>query len=361
MKQKSKNNNSLVRHFSPAWFAASMGIGGFANLLYQIAPGNMFFEILGQILWVINTILVGVLIVPWVLRWIIHFDKLSEDLKHPVMSNFFVTMPVAGIILATNFLLMGRNYFSMQFLMNMSLVIWIFGVVLALLFSVYITFNMMMSDTIHPNLTNFSWFIAPVASIIVPLLGNSLVKYYIGSNIQLANLINIIDLTFYGIGFVLFIILSSIVINRFIFHKMPHAMVLPTFWIILGPIGVGAISLMGLADANVALGFLLSTETIKLFAVIFWGFGLWAFGLILLITLKYLKNGEIPFSLSWWAFIFPLGAYSLASLSIYNYSHIKIIFVYTIILTILLSIIFIITFIKTIIGIVNKKLISPQI
>ncbi|MHB1407679.1 MAG: SLAC1 family transporter [Desulfitobacteriaceae bacterium] len=41
-------------------------------------------------------------IVPWVARWFLHFETLKQDLQHPVMSNFFVTMPVGAMIVGTN-------------------------------------------------------------------------------------------------------------------------------------------------------------------------------------------------------------------------------------------------------------------
>ncbi len=354
-----KNSNLIVRHFSPAWFAASMGTGGFANLLYQLGENNELLKIGGEVLWIINIIMFIVFLIPWGLRWFLHFDKLLEDLKDPIMSNFFVTMPVAALILGTNFFLMGGGLMNPSIMAFLNLIIWIFGTVLALILSVYVMYNMMFLDDVHPNVTNFAWFIAPVASIVVPLLGNMLVKYYFNINLSLAKFINIIDLSFFGIGIILFIILASIVLNRFIYHKMPHVMALPTFWIILGPIGIGTIALMGLGDVNQMLGYILDAGIIKILAIIFWGYGFWAFGLIILISLKYLKTEQMSFSLSWWAFIFPLASYTLSSLNVYQYTQVITIFYYTIFLTICLSLIWLFTFIKTLIGIFNAKLLIP--
>lgn len=91
-------------------------------------------------------------------------------------------------------------------------------------------------------------------------------------------------------------------------------MAAPTFWIILGPIGVGTLSLMGIADSSKLLGLISSVDAIKMLSLILWGFGLWAFVLTLAITIKYMRNDGVPFTLSWWAFIFPLAAYTLSSL-----------------------------------------------
>jgi len=354
------NNKLIIRHFSPAWFAASMGTGGMANLFYLLSNSYQWLKTVAYALFAINAVMFIVFLIPWILRWFLHFEHLNKDIKHPMMSNFFVTMPVAAMILAMNVLAMGQGIFSLSFTMNFGLFFWFFGIVLSLGLSVYVSYNMMVSESIHPDITNFSWFITPVASIIIPLLGNSLVKYYVGTHPEFAAFINLMDLSFYGIGFILFIILSGILINRFFLHKMPPSMMLPTFWIILGPIGIGVVALMSVADINVMLGYISSAGTLKILALILWGFGFWAFGLILLVSVKYLKNGKIPFSLSWWAFIFPLVAYGLSGISVYQYTQIQFVFIYTLIVTGLLLLLWILTFIKSVIGVIDKSLLIPK-
>jgi C4-dicarboxylate transporter/malic acid transport protein len=307
---------------------------------------------------IINIIFFTTFLIPWIFRWFNHYDHLSKDLKHPVFSNFFVTMPVALMILATNILNIGGSYFTTSTLMTLAFIFWIIGAILTIIFSVTTTYNMMMAQTIHPQMTNFAWFISPVANII-PLLGNNITKYYASSHLEIAQLINLINISFFGIGFILFLILSAIIFNRFIFHKMPGSLVLPSFYIMLGPIGVGTISLMGLSSANVTLGLITSVQVLNFLALILWGFGFWALGLLILITIMYIRQGKIPFSLSWWAFIFPLSAYILSTISIYHYLHYEFLHTFAMILTSVLSILFLITLTKTAIGMVSKKLFHP--
>lgn len=355
-----KQATSIIRHFSPAWFAASMGTGGLANALFQLGSDSPFLQSAGKTLFIVNIVVFIGLLVPWVLRWFYHYDQLIKDLEHAVLSNFFVTMPVSAVVLGTNVLLMGGQYISSGFALSLSLGLWIFGSLLIFIFGVYVTFNMMTSNNISPQATNFSWFITPVASIVVPLLGNGLVARYSASNMDLAQFINVMDLSFFGIGFILFIILSGIVINRFIYHQMPGAAMVPTFWILLGPIGISVVALMGLADVNMMIGYLDSVQTVKLLALIIWGFGFWAVGLNIMITLMYIKEGTIPFTISWWAFIFPIAAYSLGSLSAYKYTNIEFIKIYSIILITGLFLIWLVTFVRSIIGMINKTLLLPQ-
>jgi C4-dicarboxylate transporter/malic acid transport protein len=353
------NPGIIIKHFSPAWFASIMGTGGVANVLFQLSGSIPFLQPLAVGLFWLNIVLFVILIFPWIGRWFIHFGSLRQDLEHPVMSNFFVTMPVGGIILGTNFFLIGKDYFSMAFIVGLSLVFWVVGVVMALVLGVFVMYHLFSMETVSAEMTNFSWFISPVASIVIPLLGNPLIGFYNASNVELDRIINLIDIIFYGIGMLLFIMLSSILLNRFIANKMSPSAALPTFWIMLGPVGVGTISLIGMADSSKVLGLLASTDSLKMLALMLWGFGLWAFLLIMIITVKYLSRGGIPFTLSWWAFIFPTAAYTLSSFSIYSYIKVDLVYWYTLVLALLLLFLWTITFIRTLVGTINGKLLVP--
>jgi C4-dicarboxylate transporter/malic acid transport protein len=354
------NLSNVIKHFSPAWFASVMGTGGVANVLFQLSGSMPFLKTLATGLFWLNVFLFIILLIPWIARWFIHFDSLRKDIEHPVVSNFFVTMPVGGIILGTNFFLIGKEYFTMTFIASLGLVFWLTGVVMALILAVFVMYHLFSLETVSAEMTNFSWFMSPVASIVIPLLGNPLIGFYTASNVELAKYLNLIDIMFYGIGMLLFIMLSSILLNRFITNKLIANGALPTFWIMLGPVGVGTISLMGIADSSKLLGLLASTDSIKMLALMLWGFGLWAFALIAIITVKYLRNGGIPFTLSWWAFIFPTAAYTLSCLSSYSYIQIDMVFWYALVLTLLLLLLWIITFIRTVTGTINGKLLVPH-
>ncbi|MBB6063345.1 C4-dicarboxylate transporter/malic acid transport protein [Thermosipho japonicus] len=359
MKKKVKFSE-IIKYFSPAWYASVMGTGGLANVFYMLSSKMHFLKSFAISLFFLNIFLFFFLLIPWILRWILAFDKVIEDLKHPVMSNFFVTMPIGGLILGTNFFIIGKEFISMSIILGFGIFFWIFSVALSLIFGVFVTYNMMLSENIGPELTNYSWYITPVASVAVPLLGNILANFYLKTNIEFAKLINIIDISFYGIGMILFIILSSIILNRFINHSMPHAATTPTFWIILGPIGIGQVTLSGIADISKKLGLISSGATLKLLSIILWGFGLWAFLLTIIVTLNYIRRGGIPFSLSWWAFIFPLSAYTMSTLNVYMYTKIKLIYWYAIFLASILTLIWVSTFVRSLIGTLNGKLLIPH-
>lgn len=351
--------STLIKHFSPAWFAAIMGTGGFANVLYMLGSHWSLGHILGIVFAWLNVLLFFLLLIPWIARWFLHYGTLKHDLQHPVMSNFFVTMPVGAIIVGTNASLMGINFLGQSLVYTIALVSWLIGIAGALILGVYAGYNMMRTEQTPPQMMNFAWLMSPVASIAVPLIGNPLVLLLKSTNLAAAKTVLLISLGFFGVGFFLFLFIGGIIFNRLALHPLPPAAMTPTFWITLGPIGVGAVTLTGLADTAKAVGLMSSTDSVYLLAAILWGMGIWALGLALVITWNNLKHGGIPFSLSWWAFIFPMSAYAMASLKLSAYFDSGAAYNYSILLVLLLAFLWIITFTRTLGGALTGKIFAP--
>ena len=44
-----------------------------------------------------------------------------------------------------------------------------------------------------------------------------------------------------------------------------------------------------------------------------WGFGVWWLAVAVALLVRYLRTGPLPFGLGWWAFTFPLGAFTVGT------------------------------------------------
>ena len=51
-------------------------------------------------------------------------------------------------------------------------------------------------------------------------------------------------------------------------------------------------------------------------ATALWGFGLWWLTAAVLLLIRYLRAAPLPYGLGWWGFTFPMGAYTVATLTI---------------------------------------------
>jgi len=154
-----------------------------------------------------------------------------------------------------------------------------------------------------------------------------------------------------GAGFFVYIALLAVCFYRFILHHPLPNVLAPTIWIGLGPIGAGTLALLNLIKNS---SFVNVKEPFFVFGLIFWGFGIWWFLMAVVMTIHYIKRLKLPYAASWWAFIFPLGAYVAASHSVANIFGIELINYIGFTLYWLLFFLWFVTSIKTLSHILNS-------
>ena len=59
-------------------------------------------------------------------------------------------------------------------------------------------------------------------------------------------------------------------------------------------------------------------------AAVLWGFGVWWLAAALVLLGAYLRRGRLPYGLGWWAFTFPLGAFTASTLGLGRAWHIDV-------------------------------------
>lgn len=338
-----------IKYFAPAWFALIMGTGGLGNVLYLWQNTFPLGSVLGTGIAALADLLYFVVLVPWVIRWFKYFPYVQRDLHHPVTVNFFVTMPIATAILGTNIYLIWSKYLSQPLSFFLIFSIWIFALLGVTFFTFYTTFRIMRVEvTPKPELINFSWIMAPIANMAVLLIGNPVLSLTLKLHPTWALSILLINTILFGIGFFLFLFISAIVFVRLAQHPLPPTETTPTFGIFLSAVGLAVSAVIDTGKNAHNMGLLASTDLSNLGAVVIWGFGFWIIGLILLISIFHFRRGGIPFSLGWWAFIFPLAAYTLASQKITASYPSLLASGYTSLLTLILVLLWIYTFTHTV-------------
>lgn len=347
-----------IKYFAPAWFAVIMGMGGLANVLY-LGLANEFsnWSILGKALAFLADVLYFIVLVPWLLRWVLYFQYVRRDLHHPIAANFFVTMPVATAILGTNIYLIWSKYLGEVLTFQVIFLTWLIAIIGVTFFSFYTTFMMLQREASpEPELVNFSWIMAPIANMAVLLIGNPVLTMTLKLKPAWAISILVTNSALLGIGFFLFIFISGIIFVRLIRYPLPPAELTPSFGIFLGAIGLLVSALIDTSKNAKDLGLMSSTDPSNLTALIVWGFGLWIIGIIILVSIYQVRRSGIPFTLGWWAYIFPLAAYTSASQKISSAFPTFLTHDFTIFLTILLVLLWLFTSWYTVLGILNSKL-----
>ncbi len=315
-----------LRGFHPGWYGAVMGTAIVGIIAYQ-DPGQIaglgdLARAFGVAMVSLSAALAILLGIPYVARWIQHPDAARADLGNPLAGALYGTFPGGILVLAVGIATVGPSIGAPGDVTLVVGVLAAIGLVLAFAVSVLFAHLLFVTHPVGPELSNGAWFIPPVVNIVVPLALLPLVPHVAPSD---ASLLIFASYAFWGMGFVLFLLVASLLYDRLIFHPLPAAPLAPSLWIGLGPIGVGSLALLRMAQAGTPLwgtaapvvGVLSS-----LTAAALWGFGLWWLATAILLLAAYLRRGELPYGLGWWAFTFPLGAYTASTLALARAWHV---------------------------------------
>ena len=309
-----------LKGFHPGWYGAVMGTAIVGIIAYQgpgqvpalADPGRAF----GVGMVALAAVLAVGLGVPYVARWIRHPAAAARDMASPVAGALYGTFPGGILVLAVGIATVGPSIGASGDVLLAVGALAALGVVLAFAVSVVFAHLLFVTHPVGPEASNGAWFIPPVVNIIVPLALLPIVPHVAESE---ARFLIFAAYAFWGMGFVLFLLVASLLYGRLVFHPLPAAPLAPSLWIGLGPVGVGSLALLRLGqagapvwgDAASAMGTLSSVGATAL-----WGFGLWWLASAALLLAAYLRRGELPYGLGWWAFTFPLGAYTASTLAL---------------------------------------------
>lgn len=260
-------------HFPISFFAIVMGLGGL-TLAWKTA-GQQFGPHIYQSLGILTTAVLLAITLIYAAKIIRYPRAVFAELRHPIRLNFFPAFPIS--------LLLVSAIWEQNHLLSLSL--WVAGAAIQLSLTVYIL-NGWIHHT-HYKLVhaNPSWFIPVVGNIVVPVAGAQLGYTEI-------------SWFFYSIGIVFWIILFTIVMYRLFFYEPLPARIFPMLFILLPPPFIGFVSYTSL------------TGEIDGFARILYYVGLFLTVLLLSNIFRFIK---IPFSVSSWAYSFPVAALAIAT------------------------------------------------
>ena len=309
-----------LRGFHPGWFGAVMGTGIVAvaaslnpgRVAWLAAPARTF----GQTMAVVAGVLAVALAVPYFGRFVRHPDAALADLRDPVAGALYATLPGGILVLAATASVVGPTWWSATTVRDVVTGLAWVGIPLAFAMSIVFAYLLFLRSELLPETVNGGWFIPPVVNIVVPLVLAPLIP---DSSPAVARGLLVACYGFWGMGFILYLLVVTMLHHRLILHPLPRAGLAPSLWIGLGPIGVGALALVKTAAAGKAeFGSQAQTVALmsKLAATALWGFGAWWLIAAALLLIHYLRSGSLPYGIGWWAFTFPLGAYTVATLTL---------------------------------------------
>ena len=309
-----------LRGFHPGWYGAVMGTAIVGIVAYQ-NPGGVgslaeAMKALGVLMVALSALLAVGLGVPYVARWARHPGAARADLMNPVVGALHATFPAGLLVLAVGIATVGPSVLPPDATSVLVAVLAAVGIVLGFAMSVVFAALLFTSHSVEPQTANGAWFIPPVVPIIVPMVLVPLAPRVAAADL---GLLLAAGYAFWGMGLLLFVLVASLLYDRLVFHPLPAAPLAPSLWIGLGPIGVGGLALLRLGQAGTPVwgDAAAAVQAVSLIgASALWGFGLWWLAAAAVLLGAYLRRGRLPYGLGWWAFTFPLGAYTASTLAL---------------------------------------------
>ncbi len=310
---------SRLRDLHPGWPAAIMGTAIVA-VAADANPGNLqalvgLGHAVGSVLAVVAYAIGAVLLVAHAARWTRHPRAVLTDLRHPALGGMVATVPGAILVLAVMTAALGGRVMPAGAVTATIAVLAVIGSVLALVIGVAFGYTLFTGE-VPGGAVNGGWFIPPVVTVIVPMALTPLMPH-VGADV--ARLLLFVGYACLGLGFMLFLLVLGMLHDRLVLHPLPPAQLAPSLWIALGPIGVSVLVPLNLARAAQgtfgANGPMVAAIS-QVFGTAIWGFGLWWLAIAAALLVRYLRTGPVPFHLGWWGFVFPLGAYTVATVTL---------------------------------------------
>ena len=286
-----KNCLSL-KNFPISFFAPVLGLAGFSLALQKTQSTFSIPDWVSLLILAVTIFLFLIVIGFYGLKLLVFKDEVRKEYQHPIKINFFPLISKILLVLSVVFLSLD---------LTTSKWFWIIGVIINTIFSISILGEWISKE--HFNIEHMSpaWFIPVVGNLIIPIAG---IQHFPPE----------ISWFFFSAGVTWMFILTTIVLYRLIFHGPMAEKLVPTFFILFA------------APAIAFIAYYKLTNSFDAFAHILYYFSTFLF---ILIAAQWRLFMKIKFYMSWWAYTFPLAAFTLATILMFHITEIYFFKVFT--------------------------------
>jgi C4-dicarboxylate transporter/malic acid transport protein len=312
----------LFRDLGPNWYAAIMGTG-----IVAIAGANLPVSVPGlrgfaTAVWALAAAALVALTAAWAVHWVRHSDRARGHASNPVMAQFWGAPPMALMTVGTATLILGPRWLRPAAAVDADWVLWAAGTALGLVTTCWIPYLMITRHEIGADAAFGGWLMPVVPPMVSAATGALLIPHVGSAQGRLTLLLACYAM--FGISLFASVIIITQIWSRLVQHKVGSAVMVPTLWIVLGPLGqsVTAAGNLGTQAAHVlpapyAAG---AAVVALLYGVPTWGFAMTWLVLAAAITLRTARRG-LPFALTWWSFTFPVGTCVTGTIALAVRSH----------------------------------------
>ncbi|MDX6236790.1 MAG: hypothetical protein QOG10_1605 [Kribbellaceae bacterium] len=303
--------SQIFSNLTPNWYASIMGTGIVAVAAVTLPWQPRGLHTAALAVWALAAFLFVALTAATITHWVCHPGAARRHLLNPVMGHFYGAPPMAMLTVGAGTLLLGRDVLGLRAAVDIDWILWLAGTATGLAAATVMPFVMFTRHDVRPRPDSpfGGWLMPVVAPTVSAATGALLVPYAPPGQARLALLLSCYAM--FGLSVLASIVVITLLWYRLAVYKTGDATMVPTLWIVLGPLGqsIAAANLLG-GVASQALPAPYSTA-LQAFGVVYgvpvWGFGLLWGAIAGAITIRTARE-HLPFSLTWWSFIFAVGS-----------------------------------------------------
>lgn len=298
----------LVANLTPNWFASIMGTG-----IVAVASASLPWQFPGlrtgaTVVWALASLLLLALTVATCLHWARYRPVAARHHLDPVIAHFYGAPPMALLTVGAGTLLLGRDWIGLPTAIDVDWVLWTIGTVGGLTGAVAVPYLAFTRHQNRPDSAFGGWLMPIVPPMVSASTGALLLPYAPAGQARETLLWACYGC--FGLSLVTSLIILTLIWSRLVHHGIGSAGMVPTLWIVLGPVGQ-SITAVNLLATNAPTAVDAGTAHALLVLALVYGFAMLGFALLwtaisLAVTVRAVR-ARMPFTLTWWSFTFPIG------------------------------------------------------
>jgi C4-dicarboxylate transporter/malic acid transport protein len=317
---------AFIRHFTPNWFAMTMGTGVLALVIAELPWAIPGLHAVGAAIWLFAGLLLAVFSLLFVARLLLFPDTIQPMLLHPVQSMFLGAIPMGLAVWIKGLLLFGVPHWGAA-VYPLAHALWWLDAGLALLGALLVPYLMFTRQSHALDKLTAVWLLPIVAPEVAASTAGALASHLAP---ELGRQLLVAGFVLWGLSLSLAFSLITLVLLRLALHKLPDTDFAATSWLPLGPLATGCLGLLSMGKAApaafagtaLAEAAALSSHLGLIGGLALWGAGLWWLVIASLFTRRYIRD-RMRFNLGWWGFTFPLGVFALATFELFHLTEVR--------------------------------------
>jgi len=295
-----------VKTLHPAWGTLAMSASGISMVsLLNPIPGSELDTVIGIGLVAIAAIIAVMVSVAFSIKALRYRESFLADLANPGFGSQTAAWPAALLILALSMTQAGASgALPGDIMLGLGSVFFVLGLLGTFVSGIAFFSRVIGRADIPAQAITASWFVPVVPLVLVPSIMVRISALAPAFDSSLAAIVGVIG---WGIGFGLFMMLSTVIGGRLLTHEPPAPHAVASWWAWLAPIGAGSLGVVSLSVLLTnAMGWSALGEMASFVIAAMWGFSLWWALFAGIIILRQRKL--VTFHIGLWGFGFPTSA-----------------------------------------------------